>query len=91
MAQDEDDCMQELRNSLTLPLSFSRYHDMPDVIDFLVLQQFYNEAREHNWQPGKSTHYISLHIVSRAIVYVLLLCFLFVLFPATRYAVPQHH
>uniref|UniRef100_A0A3B3BFL7 Bromodomain and WD repeat domain containing 3 n=1 Tax=Oryzias melastigma TaxID=30732 RepID=A0A3B3BFL7_ORYME len=31
--------------------SFSLYHDMPDVIDFLVLQQFYNEAREHNWQP----------------------------------------
>lgn len=29
-----------------------RYHDMPDVIDFLVLQQFYNEAKEHNWQPG---------------------------------------
>uniref|UniRef100_A0A4W6FI75 Bromodomain and WD repeat domain containing 3 n=1 Tax=Lates calcarifer TaxID=8187 RepID=A0A4W6FI75_LATCA len=33
--------------------SFSlKYHDMPDVIDFLVLQQFYNEAKEHNWQPG---------------------------------------
>uniref|UniRef100_A0A3B4UPP5 Bromodomain and WD repeat domain containing 3 n=1 Tax=Seriola dumerili TaxID=41447 RepID=A0A3B4UPP5_SERDU len=31
--------------------SFSLYHDMPDVIDFLVLQQFYNEAKEHNWQP----------------------------------------
>lgn len=31
-----------------------RYHDMPDVIDFLVLQQFYNEAKEHNWQPGWS-------------------------------------
>ncbi|CAL1573733.1 unnamed protein product [Knipowitschia caucasica] len=33
--------------------SFSlKYHDMPDVIDFLVLKQFYNQAREHNWQPG---------------------------------------
>uniref|UniRef100_A0A8C6P1E2 Bromodomain and WD repeat domain containing 3 n=1 Tax=Nothobranchius furzeri TaxID=105023 RepID=A0A8C6P1E2_NOTFU len=33
--------------------SFSlKYHDMPDVIDFLVLQQFYNEAKEQNWQPG---------------------------------------
>ncbi|GAA6074659.1 bromodomain and WD repeat-containing protein 3 isoform X1, partial [Tachysurus ichikawai] len=32
--------------------SFSlKYHDMPDVIDFLVLQQFYNEAKERNWQP----------------------------------------
>lgn len=29
-----------------------RYHDMPDVIDFLVLQHFYNEAKEQNWQPG---------------------------------------
>lgn len=27
---------------------------MPDVIDFLVLTQFYNEAKEHNWQPGES-------------------------------------
>uniref|UniRef100_A0A8C9TS44 Bromodomain and WD repeat domain containing 3 n=1 Tax=Scleropages formosus TaxID=113540 RepID=A0A8C9TS44_SCLFO len=33
--------------------SFSlKYHDMPDVIDFLVLQQFYCEAKERNWQPG---------------------------------------
>uniref|UniRef100_A0A673KRE5 Bromo domain-containing protein n=1 Tax=Sinocyclocheilus rhinocerous TaxID=307959 RepID=A0A673KRE5_9TELE len=30
-----------------------KYHDMPDVIDFLVLQQFYNEAKERNWQPGQ--------------------------------------
>lgn len=31
--------------------SFSiRYHDMPDVIDFLVLRQFYEEARQRNWQ-----------------------------------------
>ncbi|XP_036098678.1 bromodomain and WD repeat-containing protein 1 isoform X1 [Molossus molossus] len=27
-----------------------RYHDMPDVIDFLVLRQFYDEARQRNWQ-----------------------------------------
>ncbi|XP_041067207.1 bromodomain and WD repeat-containing protein 3-like isoform X1 [Carcharodon carcharias] len=26
------------------------YHDMPDVIDFLVLRQFYDEARERNWK-----------------------------------------
>ncbi|XP_060054692.1 bromodomain and WD repeat-containing protein 1 isoform X1 [Erinaceus europaeus] len=32
--------------------SFSiRYHDMPDVIDFLVLRQFYDEARQRGWQP----------------------------------------
>ncbi|XP_054829119.1 bromodomain and WD repeat-containing protein 1 isoform X2 [Eublepharis macularius] len=32
--------------------SFSlKYHDMPDVIDFLVLRQFYSEARQRNWQP----------------------------------------
>uniref|UniRef100_A0A8C3XVX3 Bromodomain and WD repeat domain containing 1 n=1 Tax=Chelydra serpentina TaxID=8475 RepID=A0A8C3XVX3_CHESE len=31
--------------------SFSlKYHDMPDVIDFLVLRQFYDEARHRNWQ-----------------------------------------
>ncbi|MFT7802669.1 bromodomain and WD repeat-containing protein 3 isoform X4, partial [Arapaima gigas] len=33
--------------------SFSiKYHDMPDVVDFLVLQQFYSEAKERNWQSG---------------------------------------
>ncbi|KAM4663406.1 bromodomain and WD repeat-containing protein 3 [Discoglossus pictus] len=33
--------------------SFSvKYHDMPDVIDFLVLYQFYKEAQERNWQIG---------------------------------------
>ena len=32
-----------LCSSLTVRCSI-RYHDMPDVIDFLVLQQFYNEA-----------------------------------------------
>ncbi|KAM8904009.1 bromodomain and WD repeat-containing protein 3 [Spinachia spinachia] len=32
--------------------SFSvKYHDMPDVIDFLVLRQSYNEALRRNWQP----------------------------------------
>lgn len=31
-----------------------RYHDMPDVIDFLVLRQFYDEARQRNWQSCKS-------------------------------------
>ncbi|XP_067401337.1 bromodomain and WD repeat-containing protein 1-like [Emydura macquarii macquarii] len=31
--------------------SFSlKYHDMPDVIDFLVLRQFYDEARQRIWQ-----------------------------------------
>uniref|UniRef100_A0A4W3HK84 Bromodomain and WD repeat-containing protein 1 n=1 Tax=Callorhinchus milii TaxID=7868 RepID=A0A4W3HK84_CALMI len=33
--------------------SFSiKYHDMPDVIDFLVLRQFYDEAKNRNWQVG---------------------------------------
>ncbi|XP_061483645.1 bromodomain and WD repeat-containing protein 1 isoform X3 [Rhineura floridana] len=36
-----------------LDKSFSlKYHDMPDVIDFLVLRQFYDEARQRNWQPN---------------------------------------
>ncbi|CAH2219138.1 bromodomain and WD repeat-containing 1 [Pelobates cultripes] len=33
--------------------SFSlKYHDMPDVIDFLVLRQFYDHARQRHWQAG---------------------------------------
>ncbi|XP_028817660.1 bromodomain and WD repeat-containing protein 3 isoform X2 [Denticeps clupeoides] len=33
--------------------SFSvKYHDMPDVIDFLVLRQSYDEARNRVWQPN---------------------------------------
>ncbi|MFT7803382.1 bromodomain and WD repeat-containing protein 3-like isoform X4 [Arapaima gigas] len=33
--------------------SFSvKYHDMPDVIDFLVLKQSYDEARQRMWQPN---------------------------------------
>ncbi|XP_044141837.1 LOW QUALITY PROTEIN: bromodomain and WD repeat-containing protein 1-like [Bufo gargarizans] len=33
--------------------SFSlKYHDMPDVIDFLVLRQFYDYARRTDWQAG---------------------------------------
>ncbi|XP_078512965.1 bromodomain and WD repeat-containing protein 1 isoform X2 [Lissotriton helveticus] len=36
-----------------LDTSFSlKYHDMPDVIDFLVLRQNYDEARQRNWQAG---------------------------------------
>lgn len=30
---------------------------MPDVIDFLVLHQFYNEAKERNWQIGNDFHF----------------------------------
>lgn len=26
---------------------------MPDVIDFLILRQFYDEARQRNWQACK--------------------------------------
>lgn len=29
---------------------FCRYHDMPDVIDFLVLRQTYHRAMRHNWK-----------------------------------------
>ncbi|XP_064473415.1 bromodomain and WD repeat-containing protein 3-like [Ornithodoros turicata] len=29
-----------------------RYHDMPDVIDFLVLRQTYDHAMRRNWKPG---------------------------------------
>uniref|UniRef100_A0A8D0L8D5 BRWD/PHIP ancillary-like domain-containing protein n=1 Tax=Sphenodon punctatus TaxID=8508 RepID=A0A8D0L8D5_SPHPU len=37
-----------------LDKSFSiKYHDMPDVIDFLVLRQLYDETRQRNWQSCK--------------------------------------
>lgn len=39
---------------------------MPDVIDFLVLRQSYDEALRRNWQPSKLAHtflYISLMFV----------------------------
>lgn len=39
---------------------------MPDVIDFLVLRQFYDEARQRNWQPCKSV-LIELYIVLKTI------------------------
>lgn len=29
---------------------------MPDVIDFLVLRQSYDEALRRNWQPSEFTH-----------------------------------
>ena len=29
-----------------------RYHDMPDVIDFLVLRQTYNTAVQRKWKVG---------------------------------------
>lgn len=29
-----------------------RYHDMPDVIDFLVLRQQFDNARQRNWMIG---------------------------------------
>ncbi|KAG5885604.1 hypothetical protein JTB14_024785 [Gonioctena quinquepunctata] len=29
-----------------------KYHDMPDVLDFLVLKQMYNTAMSRNWQTG---------------------------------------
>lgn len=30
-----------------------RYHDMPDVIDFLVLRQTYDQAMRCNWKPSE--------------------------------------
>lgn len=29
-----------------------RYHDMPDVVDFLVLRQTFTTAVERQWKPG---------------------------------------
>ncbi|XP_031220381.1 bromodomain and WD repeat-containing protein 1 isoform X3 [Mastomys coucha] len=41
----------DLRDQELVKIVGLRYHDMPDVIDFLVLRQFYDEARQRNWQP----------------------------------------
>lgn len=33
-------------------LKFSiKYHDMPHVVDFVILRQFYQKAIERNWRP----------------------------------------
>ena len=32
--------------------SFARYHDVPDVLDFLVLRQAYDASINQNWRPG---------------------------------------
>lgn len=40
-----------------------RYHDMPDVIDFLVLRQSYDEARNRVWRPSKSTAQLEIKCV----------------------------
>lgn len=29
-----------------------KYHDMQDVIDFLVLRKYYNNAISRNWKPS---------------------------------------
>lgn len=47
-----------------------RYHDMPDVIDFLVLHQFYNEAKERNWQIGNDFFSVS-HVLQHFYNYLI--------------------
>lgn len=37
-----------------------KYHDMPDVIDFLVLKQTYDTAIQRNWKPGKEFNYTNV-------------------------------
>ncbi|XP_069616832.1 bromodomain and WD repeat-containing protein 1-like isoform X1 [Ranitomeya imitator] len=39
-------------SSLSCKAQNKRYHDMPDVIDFLVLRQFYDHARHTDWHSG---------------------------------------
>lgn len=34
-------------------MCFCRYHDMPDVIDFLVLRQQFDNARKRQWSIGR--------------------------------------
>uniref|UniRef100_UPI00358F1ABD PH-interacting protein-like n=1 Tax=Myxine glutinosa TaxID=7769 RepID=UPI00358F1ABD len=39
-------------NTLTNRAFSIKYHDMPDVIDFLVLRQIYTETRSRRWSSG---------------------------------------
>lgn len=43
---------------------------MPDVIDFLVLHQFYNEAKERNWQIGNDFFSVS-HVLQHFYNYLI--------------------
>ena len=36
----------------------ARYHDMPDVLDFLILRQTYDQSISRNWRPGGLGGYI---------------------------------
>lgn len=60
---------------------------MPDVIDFLVLLQFYNEAKEHNWQPGQCSEGMCPSTHVHCCWYVLIPFY----FALLRSEVPQHH
>lgn len=55
---------------------------MPDVIDFLVLRQFYDEARQRNWQPCKSV-LIELYIVLKTIDLLLDVALLIIVYTNT--------
>ena len=49
-------CVPDLLSLLSCSNLWSflfRYHDMPDVIDFLVLRQQYDNARNRQWSIGK--------------------------------------
>ena len=44
---------------------FYRYHDMADVIDFIVLKQNYDAAVKQNWKIGENL--LSMIIVWHAV------------------------
>lgn len=54
-------CQSDSFSSFLCPC---RYHDMPDVIDFLVLRQCYDEALRRNWQPSKQSQKCLLEMSS---------------------------
>ena len=47
MAIIDEETMRETGETFTL-----RYHDMPDVIDFLVLKQYYDNSIQREWKPN---------------------------------------
>lgn len=39
-------------DSPTGPTLLVQYHDMPDVVDFVILRQIHDKYMRHNWNPG---------------------------------------
>lgn len=55
--------VMKLNGQLTGDCFTVKYHDIPDVIDFLVLRQTYDNAMDRKWQIGLFSYTIYFVIV----------------------------